>query len=151
MHLTLQAWSENESALVQKYYCTHASAHRDDAGLDLFFLHSFSIEPGQTAKIGLGVKAKATMNGKNVSYFIIPRSSIANTPLRMANSIGLIDAGYRGELIVALDNISSNTYYVEEGTKLFQVVGSPCDTITLELGSVTDETSRGTGGFGSSG
>ena len=43
------------------------------------------------------------------SYMLVPRSSISKTPLRMANSIGIIDAGYRGEIMAAVDNISKAT------------------------------------------
>ena len=49
---------------------------------------------------------------KNVSYYLYPRSSIIKTPLRMSNSVGIIDAGYRGNIIGCVDNIGDIPYTV---------------------------------------
>ncbi len=84
-------------------------------------------------------------------YLMMPRSSIAKTPLRLSNSIGLIDGGYRGELIAFCDNISDEPYTVEAGQRLFQVVAMDGSPLELELVSELSETTRGDGGFGSTG
>ena len=67
------------------------------------------------------------------AYFLMPRSSISKTPLRLANSIGLIDGGYRGELMAMCDNIKQEAYTVENGQRLFQIVANYFDEITYEL------------------
>ncbi|KJP90165.1 hypothetical protein AK88_00013 [Plasmodium fragile] len=85
----------------------------------------------------------------NTSYLLFPRSSISKTPLRLANSIGLIDAGYRGELIAALDNTSEHEYVIKKNDKLVQLVSFTGEPISFELVDELDETSRGEGGFGS--
>ena len=52
----------------------------------------------------------------------MPRSSISKTPLRLANSIGLIDGGYRGEIMACCDNIKDYEYTIEKGQRLFQLL-----------------------------
>ena len=79
------------------------------------------------------------------------RSSTIKSPLRLANSIGIIDAGYRGNVIAAVDNISNEDYIIEKGTRLFQLCSPDLEPITYELVNSLNETSRGTGGFGSTG
>ena len=81
----------------------------------------------------------------------MPRSSISKTPLRLANSLGLIDAGYRGEIMAAVDNIKDFSYEVEIGQRLFQIVAMDGSAIHFELGDHLSETTRGTDGFGSTG
>ena len=82
---------------------------------------------------------------------MMPRSSISKTPLRLANSIGLIDGGYRGELIAFCDNITSESYNVEAGQRLFQIVAMDGTSLEIEIVSELSESSRGEGGFGSTG
>jgi dUTP pyrophosphatase len=81
----------------------------------------------------------------------MPRSSIAKTPLRLSNSIGLIDGGYRGEIMAAVDNIKNEDYTVEPGQRLFQLVAMDGSPIHFELVDDLSDTTRGSGGFGSTG
>ena len=67
----------------------------------------------------------------------------------MANSVGIIDAGYRGNIMVAVDNISDEVYVIEKGQRLFQICSPVLANITFELVNSLSETSRGEGGFGS--
>lgn len=108
------------------------------------------------AQVGMGgacmKKSSADQNSPevvNTSYLLFPRSSISKTPLRLANSIGLIDAGYRGELIAALDNTSEEEYVIKKNDKLVQLVSFTGEPLSFELVDELDETSRGEGGFGS--
>jgi len=66
----------------------------------------------------------ACENLDNKAYYLFPRSSISKTPLRLANSIGLIDGGYRGEIVAMVDNIYDEDYEVKEGERYFQLVCS---------------------------
>ncbi len=79
------------------------------------------------------------------------RSSISKTPLRLANSVGLIDAGYRGEIIAVVDNIKSDVYKIERGQRLFQLVAMGGEEIHFELVDSLSDSTRGSGGFGSTG
>ena len=81
----------------------------------------------------------------------MPRSSISKTPLRLANSVGLIDAGYRGEIMAAVDNIKDIPYKVEVGQRLFQIVAMDGSKINFDLIYELSQTSRGSDGFGSTG
>ena len=81
----------------------------------------------------------------------MPRSSIAKTPLRLCNSIGLIDGGYRGEIMAVCDNIKTDIYDVKKGQRLFQLVAMDSSPIQYELVEELEMTTRGTGGFGSTG
>ena len=81
----------------------------------------------------------------------MPRSSIAKTPLRMANSVGLIDCDYRGELIAAVDNRGDAPFEVKRGTRLFQLVGRHMLPFRWRFVEELSRTERGAGAFGSTG
>ena len=91
-----------------------------------------------------------------VGYNLYPRSSTGSkTPLRLSNSVGVIDSGYRGNIIAMFDNYSNKDYHVEKYQRVVQLC--PPDLsfpIYAELVFTKDElgvTDRGTGGFGSTG
>jgi len=67
----------------------------------------------------------------------------------MANSVGIIDMGYRGEICAMIDNISAEDIILTQGTKLFQLCAPDLTTIEVEFVEELDESIRGTGGFGS--
>ena len=131
-----------------EFYRNHGHFHDGDAGLDLYVLEDIHFEPGETKAIKLGISCEPD-DGK--AYYLFPRSSISKTPLRMANSIGLIDGGYRGEIMAMCDNIKSEAYTAEKGQRLFQLVATDSSPIHFELVEELDMTTRGTGGFGSTG
>ncbi len=131
-----------------EFYRNHGHFHKGDAGLDLYVLDEIQFEAGETKAIKLGISCEPE-DGK--AYYLFPRSSISKTPLRMANSIGLIDGGYRGEIMAVCDNIKKENYKVEKGQRLFQLVASDSSPIKYELVEELELTTRGTGGFGSTG
>jgi len=136
----------NETA--REFYRSHGHFHDGDAGLDLYVLKNILFEPGETKAIKLGISCEPE---DRKAYYLFPRSSISKTPLRMANSIGLIDGGYRGEIMAMCDNIKSETYTAEKGQRLFQLVATDSSPIHFELVEELEMTTRGTGGFGSTG
>ena len=136
----------NERA--RKYYSNHGHFHSGDAGLDLYILENQKFSPGETKLINLGVSCEPE-DGK--TYYLFPRSSISKTPLRLSNSIGLIDSGYRGEIMASCDNIKDFDYTIEEGERLFQLVASDSSPISYKIVDELSETSRSVGGFGSTG
>ena len=131
-----------------KYYSNHGHFHPGDAGLDLYILEDQIFQARETKLIKLGISCEPE-DGK--AYFLFPRSSISKTPLRLSNSIGLIDGGYRGEIMAPCDNIKDEEYKVKEGQRLFQLVAAESSPIEFELREELTETSRGDGGFGSTG
>ena len=95
-------------------------------------------------------------------YYMYPRSSISKTPLRLANSVGIIDSGYRGDLMAKVDNINgfscdsdsgdSVDYVVSQHSRLFQVCAPDLSPFaSVEIVDSLDDTTRGAGGFGSTG
>jgi dUTP pyrophosphatase len=84
-----------------------------------------------------------------VGYWLLPRSSISKTPLRMSNSVGLVDSGYTGELMAVVDNVSDIDYTISAGTRLFQIASATLVPIQFALVSDLRVTTRGSGGFGS--
>ena len=133
---------------VRSLYENHGHFHDGDSGIDLFVISEQTIEAGETTLIHLGI---ACENTENKPYLLMPRSSIAKTPLRLCNSIGLIDAGYRGEIKAVVDNIKSELYTVEKGQRLFQLVAMDGSPINFQLVDELTETTRGEDGFGSTG
>ena len=129
-------------------YASHGHFHDGDAGLDLYILEDLEIAAGETKLIKLGISCEP-MNGK--AYYLFPRSSISKTPLRMSNSIGLIDGGYRGEIMASCDNIKDFSFKVEKGQRLFQLVAVDSSPISYKVVDELSETTRGKGGFGSTG
>jgi len=132
----------------KEFYVKHGHFHQGDAGLDLYMINDVTIKSGETKLINLGISCQPN-DGK--AYYLMPRSSIFKTPLRMANSIGLIDGGYRGEIMVPCDNIKDYDYTIKKGERLFQLVGCDSSPITYEIKAELTDSSRGTGGFGSTG
>jgi len=124
-----------------------------DAGFDLVS-PATSAEAGTVAKISQQCSAALydTERGCFRAYWMLPRSSLSKTPLRLANSVGLIDAGYRGTLLAAVDVRSQHT--VEANTRLFQIAAPdllPFDEIWIVAEIPGGPTVRGAGGFGSTG
>ena len=134
--------------IAREFYHNHGHFHNGDAGLDLYVLNDIHFEPGETKAIKLGISCEPD---DGISYYLFPRSSISKTPLRMANSIGLIDGGYRGEIMAVCDNIKSESYTAKKGQRLFQLVATDSSPIQYELADELEMTTRGTGGFGSTG
>ncbi len=144
MHIKIRP----HNPLSRQRYEQHGHYHAGDAGLDLFIMEDQIIKAGETSPLKLQISCE-TSSGQ--PYYLIPRSSISKTPLRMSNSIGLIDGGYRGEIIGMVDNIKTEDYHVSTGDRLFQLVAMDGSPITFELVDSLSDTSRGTGGFGSTG
>ena len=86
-------------------------------------------------------------------YYMYPRSSISKTPLRLANSVGIIDSGYRGNLMAALDCHlpAGEKYTVNSGVRLAQICAPTLLPFIVKVVDKLDDTTRGAGGFGSTG
>ncbi len=144
MKLKIKPFNE----IVKNMYTDHGHFHQGDAGLDLFIASEQTIKAGETALIKLQLACEPE---KNQPYLLMPRSSIAKTPLRLCNSIGLIDGGYRGEIMAVVDNIKMDDYSVEPKQRLFQLVAMNGAPISFEIVDEISESTRGAGGFGSTG
>jgi dUTP pyrophosphatase len=121
-------------------------AHADDAGMDLYGLEDAILAPGEGKLLRTGI-AMAIEPG--FVGMIADRSSMAKKGVKTAG--GIIDAGYRGEVQVVLWNISRSEVRVTRGDRIAQMLLLPIATPAVREVSSLDETTRGTGGFGSSG
>ena len=141
----------HDSALIES---NEQRISRGDAGLDLYCPEDLIIEPHSIKFINLRIQCEALSdsdNTKNVCYYLHCRSSISKTPLRLANSVGIIDAGYRGNIIASVDNISGESYQIQRRQRLFQITGRYLEPIELTLVEELSESIRGEDGFGSTG
>ena len=143
---------------LRNLYTEHSQPHEGDAGLDIFNPEDIIVEPKSLGKsIDLQIQCEGFIDNtkeKNCWYYLVPRSSISKTPLRMSNSIGIIDAGYRGNIIAKVDNLGEEPYIIKAGSKLFQIIPSVVTpdnmNITFEIVNSLSNTDRGNQGFGSS-
>jgi len=119
-----------------------------DSGFDLHLPDDMFFPSETTVCVRFGVAAK-TVSGSG--FWLLPRSSISKTPLRFANSIGLIDPDYRGSLIAAIWNPTKEAYFLKKGTRISQVCLPSLMPFRVEWVDSLNETARGSGGFGSTG
>ena len=136
----------------RELYENHSSFHKGDSGLDIFTPEETVIMPHSKGTINTGIACEAKIGAVGTSFWMLSRSSVATkTPLILANSIGLIDAGYRGNLMGVFYNTSETPFVVEKGSRLLQICAPDLKPVTFELVDTLSNTSRGTGGYGSTG
>jgi dUTP pyrophosphatase len=136
-----------------EFYKTKALS-TDNAGFDLFVPEEVVFAPGERKLVSMQVKARMD-KGTAITpchYWMPPRSSISKTGLILLNSIGVIDKGYRGELMAFLWNSTDAPVTVKKGDRLVQIVAPDMGAIeqVIVVDSL-DSTARGEGGFGSTG
>ena len=125
---------------------------KNSAGFDLYSTDDATILPGQTVVLHTGIIMEIPEG-----YFgaIYPRSGIAiKHGLRLANSVGVIDSDYRGEIMIPLYNDSKEFKYIRIGDRIAQMVIQKYTSIEFELHDMKEldtNTERSTGGFGSNG
>ena len=153
-------------------YVEAANKHNDkvenspypDAGFDLYQPEKIRLLAIQTEVIQLmcscDMKVKAAMyeGVQPVGYYMYPRSSISNTPLRLANSVGIIDSGYRGNLGAKFDHKEGWVgWESEDYHRLLQICSGSLKPFRVVIVDTVEElnkygdTERGEGGFGSTG
>jgi len=126
-----------------------ARAHPGDAGLDLRAAVEVDIPPGATRLVstGLAIELPAGTEAQ-----IRPRSGLAlKHAVTVLNTPGTIDEGYRGEIGVILINHGARTFAVTPGMRIAQLVVQPTLRVDVEEVETLSDTTRGDGGFGSTG
>ena len=121
------------------------------AGADLYALTDGPVEivPGETALIRTGIAIAVPQGYVGLVY---ARSGLAcKRGLAPANKVGVVDADYRGEVMVYLHNHGNQTQTVEDGDRIAQLVITPYLTAQFQRADELDSTPRGSGGFGSTG
>ena len=121
-------------------------AHQSDAGYDLFAVENVSIPPYGQAKIGTGVKMAIP---QNFAGLIWDKSSLAAQGLKTMG--GVIDSGYRGEIIIIAKNLTEEFFNITKGQKVAQIIIQEIGDIPLIETEISDSTERKDSGFGSTG
>ncbi len=135
--------------LIEKNAILPRYAHPGDAGLDLFSVERKTILPGESALIKTGIIIQLP---PGTEAQVRPRSGLAlNHQVTVLNTPGTIDHGYRGEVRVILINHGKSPFEVEQGMKIAQMVIQPVLTVDVLQVEELSDTSRGEGGFGSTG
>ena len=131
----------HEDAVIPEY------AHVTDAGADIYAIEDMAVKPHTTVLVRTGLKV-AIPTGYEIQ--IRPRSGMSlKTTMRIANTPGTIDAGYRGEVCVIMENTGNLTYNISKGDKVAQMVITPVPMINWIETNELDNADRGEGGFGS--
>lgn len=136
----------------KNFYEKHSVAYEGDSGVDLFFPREIIVKSKSTLLVDLEIRCEMKHFDKKIGYFIFPRSSIYKTPIRMSNSVGIIDSTYTHNLKVAVDNTSENPYIIEKGVRLFQICNSFLSPMKVSVKNINENIEHKRGdGFGSSG
>lgn len=124
-------------------------AHAGDAGLDLSSDVDISIPPGGRALVGTGLSFALPAGTVGM---VCPRSGLAaRRGVTVLNAPGIVDESYRGEVKAILVNHSNDHFRILPGDRIAQLVIAPYLAPPIAVVGSLDETSRGDGGFGSSG
>jgi dUTP pyrophosphatase len=123
----------------------------EDLGYDLFALESAPLAPHSTVKVrtGIAVEARHPASGIPLGLLVRDRSSMAARGI--ATTAGVIDAGYRGEILILMTNLGETSVEIKAGEKIAQMIPVPVLTGPVETVFSLEESARAEKGFGSSG
>lgn len=147
---------------VTKYYTEIVNNinYQGDSGVNIIFPLNQKLSINKVAKVNLGVACEMIPHTEGLSkgFRLVPRSSMSNTPLSLANSEGIFDAAYRGPVIAALrchvdadceTTMTEGYFEVKSGTSVVQIVHADMLPIKIEVVNELSSTERGANGFGS--
>lgn len=121
----------------------------DSAGFDLLLSHDVKIPAGGSIMVGTGVKVEIP---KGFMGLVVPRSSTGKKGLCLANTVGIIDSDYQGEIMLNIVNTNTDMFLGYRKDRLFQLVILPIAMSKFVfVDSFSKVTNRGEGGFGSTG
>ena len=173
-HMELKIFVDSDDAELKAKYYESAVNHNNkllsnpkhyDAGFDIYLPEDIDLEIECVPQFKVDYKIKccahivtASLHPRATAFYTYGRSSISSTRFRLANNQGIIDAGYRGNLMAKFDLVYYNMNYpklYEKYTRLMQICAPNLMPIYVEivnrLEDLGEPTARGTGGFGSTG
>jgi len=123
----------------------------EDLGYDLFALEGVLLAPRQTVRVrtGVAVEARHPATGMPLGLLVRDRSSIAAKGI--ATTAGVIDAGYRGEILILMTNLGEALVEIHAGDKIAQMIPVPVLTGAVQTVDSLEDSARAEKGFGSSG
>ena len=122
-------------------------AHAGDAGMDLYALEDTEVLPGQVVKVRSGLAMEIPDGFVGLCW---TKSGLANNH-KIKISSGVIDSGYRGEVLMGIINLGAEPYIFKKGEKVLQMLIQKVERPEIVEAENLSETSRGEGGFGSTG
>jgi len=122
-------------------------AHHGDAGMDLYTIDTFELEPGERKSIALGISIEIP---DGYVGLIWDKSGLSHK-YGIKNFGGVIDSGYRGEIHAGVMNLSGKFFRFEKGHKIAQLLIQKIEMVSFEEVDDLSESVRGNGGFGSTG
>ena len=137
--------------IVKNHYMQFNQHHLGDSGIDLYHNNDIIVEPFKIGTVDFDIKCEMIDLELDTfsSYYLVPRSSISKTNFQLANSIGIIDAGYRGNIMGKIRNFDPiNNSTLPKGT-YFQIIAPDLKPIKVQLVNKLSSTSREDGCFGS--
>jgi dUTP pyrophosphatase len=123
----------------------------EDLGYDVFALEAATLAPRATVRVrtGIAVEARHPVTGVHLGLLVRDRSSMAARGF--ATTAGVIDAGYRGEILILMTNLGEEPVALKAGEKIAQMIPVPVLTGAVEAVESLEESARAEKGFGSSG
>lgn len=123
----------------------------EDLGYDVFALEAALLEPRVTVRVrtGIAVEARHPRTDEPLGLLVRDRSSMAARGI--ATTAGVIDAGYRGEILILMTNLGRQTVELKAGEKIAQMIPVPVLTGAIEQVDDLEDSLRAAKGFGSSG
>lgn len=133
------------------YYNNFLQHYNGDSGIDLINPSNIIVQPFDNETIDFNIQCEMIdlLDNTFTSYKLVPRSSISNTNFIMSNSIGIIDAGYRGNIKAKIKNISRNEDNIIEFEKYFQIISPTLEPIIIKIVNSLSITERNNNSFGS--
>ena len=123
-------------------------ATKDSACFDLCTIQKERIFPVELVKVDLGIKVEVP---KGYYMEIVARSSLAKKGIILGNSVGIVDADYRGPVFAPLRNVGKTKVILSAGDRVVQAMIKPVKQVTFKKATKLSETIRGEGGYGSTG
>ena len=161
LHIKLD---EKLSKDIKDYYKNLESIKHEDSGIDLVVPNEMNFQILKTKKINHKVQCAMYNNktGELSAYYLYPRSSLSKHPLILANHVGIIDKGYRGDILAKVYcvqnkdhpetlNLNAGYYHIPDKSRLFQITSPDLSPLSVKIVEELPESKRGTGGYGSTG
>lgn len=149
--------SDHLDTNIVDYYQNYKPNHSDDSGFDLPTCKKVEIQKGNplgTIEFGISCAMLDNTTNNFTGFYLYPRSSFSKYPLVCCNSVGIIDAGYRGQIkgkVRLLPFSNEDVMTIEQNVKLFQLCAPDLSPFKVNIVSELPESSRGSNGFGSTG
>ncbi|MDR3771759.1 MAG: dUTP diphosphatase [Terracidiphilus sp.] len=123
----------------------------EDLGYDLFALEGVVLTPHATVRVRTGIAAEARHPATGVPLGLLVRDRSSMAAKGIATTAGVIDAGYRGEILILMTNLGKAPFELKTGEKIAQMIPVPVLTGAVETVDSLEDSARADRGFGSSG